>query len=165
MKIKKTYLFLFLIPLLAFSAHKYYLSLTQIEFKPKEKTVQIIMNVFMDDIEAAINKTYSVDLQLTTKKEVENNDIYFKKYIKTNFAIKINNKETSIEYLGKEYEDDLIFFYLEISNIEEVYQIEIVSKMLTKHFPKQQNLIKVNVNGKHKSELLTAKNDKCLLKF
>ena len=80
--ISKKYLLIFLIiPLLSFSTHKYYLSLTQINYKKEAKAVQIMINVFMDDIELALNKDYNIDLQLTTKKELQNNDIYFEKYL------------------------------------------------------------------------------------
>ena len=72
MKFKKYFLLLLIIPLLSFSAHKYYLSLTQINYKEASKSVQIIINVFMDDIETALNKDHSIDLQLSTKKELKN---------------------------------------------------------------------------------------------
>jgi len=92
MKIKKIYFLLFIIPLLSFSIHKYYLSLTQIEYKSETKSVQIIINVFMDDIETALNKEYSIDLQLTTKKELKDNDVYFKKYLENTLQFKIGIK-------------------------------------------------------------------------
>jgi hypothetical protein len=73
MKNSKILILLLVIPLFSFSVHKYYLSLTQIKFKSETKTIQIIINVFMDDIELALNKDYNIDLQLTTKKELPNN--------------------------------------------------------------------------------------------
>ena len=81
MKIKNRYLLLLFIPLLAFSTHKYYLSLTQIKFKEETKSIQIIINVFMDDIEVALNTDYDINLQLTTKKELKDNDVYFQQYL------------------------------------------------------------------------------------
>jgi hypothetical protein len=164
MKIKKAYLFFFIIPLLSFAAHKYYLSLTQIEYKSEKKAVQITINVFIDDIEIALNKDYNIDLQLHTKKELKNNNVYFIKYLKEKLHFKINNVPKEFNYIGKEYEGDLVYFYLEIENITEVNSIEIENKILTKHFLEQQNLIKYKDGDKHKSILLTAKNDKGLLK-
>jgi hypothetical protein len=63
---KKVFLLLFIIPLFAFTTHKYYLSLTQIEYKKESQSLQVIINVFMDDIEIALNKFYNIDLKLTT---------------------------------------------------------------------------------------------------
>ncbi|ARV14499.1 DUF6702 family protein [Polaribacter sp. SA4-12] len=165
MKIKKANLILFIIPLLSFSAHKYYLSLTQIEYRSEKKSVQITINVFMNDIEVALNKDYNIDLRLHTKKELKDNDVYFIKYLKEKLHFKIDDISKEFNYIGKEYDGDLVYFYLEIENIKEVNSIEIENKILTKHFPEQKNLIKSKVGKKHKSILLTAKNDKGLLKF
>ncbi|MEE9408561.1 MAG: DUF6702 family protein [Polaribacter sp.] len=165
MKIKKTLLLLVIIPALSFTAHKYYLSLTQINFKSETKSVQIIINVFMDDIEFALNKDYDIDLQLTTGKELKDNDVYFKKYLNKKLHFKIDGSAKDFNYIGKEYEGDLVYFYLEIENIESLKTIDVSNKILTTHFPKQQNLIKSKVGKKHKSILLTAESDKGLLKF
>lgn len=165
MKFKKAYILLFLIPLLSFSVHKYYLSLTQIEYNNEEKSVQIIMNVFMDDIELALNKTYNIDLKLTTKNELKDNDKYFNEYLSKRIQLKINDKPVTFNYLGKEYEGDLVYFYLEIKDIDAVKNIEITNQVLMDYFPTQQNLVKLKVNKKYKSLLLTKEDDKGLLKF
>jgi hypothetical protein len=157
MRLNKTFLLLFIIPLVSFSAHKYYLSLTQITFKPASKSVQVIINVFMDDIETALNSDYKIDLQLTTKKELKDNDVYFKDYLKKKIHIKIDNLPKEFTYLGKEYDADLIYFYLEIENINQLKTLEITNNLLTKHFPQQQNMTKCKLGEKHKSILLTKK--------
>lgn len=158
MKLKKSFLLLLVIPLLSFSAHKYYLSLTQIKFNEEAKSVQIIINVFMDDIETALNKDNNIDLQLTTKKELKNNDVYFEKYLHDNLQFKINNSGKEFNYIGKEYEGDLVYFYLEIENIAKITSIEVTNKILLKHFPEQENLIKSKVGKKNKSVLLSKDN-------
>jgi len=165
MHIKKIILLLLILPLLSFTTHKYYLSLTQIEYRNASQSVQITINVFMDDIETALNKDYTIDLQLTTAKELQNNDIYFEKYLNDKLQININTQPKKFNYIGKEYEGDLVFFYLEIENVKNIKTMEVKNKILTHHFSEQQNLIKSKVNKKHKSILLNAKTDKALLKF
>jgi hypothetical protein len=155
MNFKKIFLLLFIIPLLSFSAHKYYLSLTQIEFKESSKSVQIIINVFMDDIETALNKDNNIDLQLSTKKELPNNDVYFENYLRRKLQFKIDTIAREFKYIGKEYDGDLVYFYLEIENIAKVSSIEVTNKILLKHFPTQENLIKSKVGTKNKSILLS----------
>jgi hypothetical protein len=165
MNFKKVFLLLFIIPLLSFSAHKYYLSLTQIEFKESSKSVQIIINVFMDDIETALNKDNNIDLQLSTKKELQNNDIYFENYLRRKLQFKIDTIVKEFKYIGKEYDGDLVYFYLEIENIAKVSSIEITNKILLTHFPKQENLIKSKVGTKNKSVLLSKDQYKELLTY
>lgn len=159
-----TSLFLLVISL-SFTTHKYYLSLTQIEFVSEKKSVQVIINVFMDDIELALNDINKIDLKLTTEQELKNNDPYFKNYLQENLKFKINNTEKDFEYLGKEYDGDLVFFYLEISNIQSIEKLELKNTILVGHFDDQQNLIKTKINGSNKSKLLTKKTDKALLNF
>ena len=165
MKLDKKILILLLIPLVSFSAHKYYLSLTQINFSPKSKSVQIIINVFMDDIETALNKDYDIDLQLTTEKELKGNDVYFEKYLNEKLHFKVNTIDQKFNYIGKEYEGELVYFYLEIENINAIDQIAISNKILVKHFPKQENLIKSKVGKVNKSVLLDAENYSETLKY
>ncbi|OSY89424.1 hypothetical protein WH52_01965 [Tenacibaculum holothuriorum] len=162
---KKTVFILLLLPLFAFSVHKYYLALTEIEYDAKNKSVQMIMNVFMDDFELAINKDFNLNLELASNKEPKNVDEHFFKYLKQHFKVKINNKENSYRFIGKEYDGNIIFFYLEIDDVNEVKSIEIQNDILVLHFPDQQNLVKAKINNKRKSLFLDKKNDKGLLNF
>ncbi len=165
MALKKTLLFFIFIPLLSFSLHKYYISLTDVTFKEETQSVQIVINVFMDDIELALNNINAIDLQLTTKKELPKNDVYFKQYLEKNLHFTINNTPKKFNYLGKEYDGNLVFFYLEIEDISSLKTIEITNTILVNQFAKQQNMIKVKVGKQHKSALLSKRNDKALLKF
>lgn len=162
---KKLFVVLLVLLLLSFSAHKYYIALTEIEYKEETHSVQMIMNVFMDDIETAINQDYNVDLQLSTKKELKNSDEYFFKYLKEHFKVFINNKNFDYNFIGKEYDGNIVYFYLEIENVLSVESIEIQNDVLIKYFPEQQNLIKASIKKERKSLFLTKKNDKGLLKF
>jgi len=165
MNVQKILLLLFIIPLLSSSPHKYYLSLTQIEYKNESRSIQISINVFMDDIEIALNKKYQINLQLTSNQELKNNDDYFKKYLKEKLLLKINDFPKEYNYIGKEYDGDLVYFYLEIENIDEITSLEVENTILTTYFPKQENLLKTKIYNKYQSLLLTAKKTKGLLKF
>ncbi|WP_028892092.1 DUF6702 family protein [Tenacibaculum sp. 47A_GOM-205m] len=162
---KKVIIILLVLPLLSFTLHKYYVALTEIEYKEDSKSIQMIMNVFMDDIELAINKDYNTNLQIASKNQLANIDDYFYKYLQQHFKVIINNKETSYKFIGKEYDGDIVYFYLEIENVSLPKSIKIENNILVDHFPDQQNLIKATVNKKRKSLFLSSTNDKGLLKF
>lgn len=165
MKLNKTFYLLFIIPLLSFSAHKYYLSLTQINYKPDSKSVQVIINVFMDDIEIALNKENGIDLRLNTKKELKDNDAYFKTYLKENLQFKVDGVVKDFLYIGKEYEGDLVFFYLEIEPINQLKTLEIKNNILVKYFPQQQNLTKCKLGDTNKTMLLTKEDNSAKFKY
>ncbi len=165
MKLKHILYLFVIIPLLSFTEHKYYLSLTQVKHNQNTKSLQIIINVFMDDIELALNKDYNVDLRLTTKNELVDNDQFFKDYFSKKLFFKIDGIKKSHNYIGKEYENDLVLLYLEIENVDNVDTLDIENNVLTRHFPEQQNLIKSKVGNKNKSVLLDKEKNTATLIF
>ena len=165
MQLHKRVLFLFIFPLLAFSAHKYHFSMTEIEYNKEQKSFQIIINVFVDDIELALNEDYNIKLKLATKNELKTSDKHFEKYLKDKLKFKLQDKEFPFKYLGKEYEGDLVYFYLEIGDVENPQSLEIQNKVLLQYFKDQQNIVKLKVGKMRSSEILNKENDKALLKF
>ena len=109
--------------------------------------------------------SYKVNLQLTTKNEFEKTDSLFFNYLNKHFKVKINSKEVSYRFIGKEYDGDIVYFYLEIDNVLNPESIDIENDVLIEHFPEQQNLVKVSLKDQRKSLFLDKKNDKGLLKF
>lgn len=156
---------LLLLPLLSFSLHKEYYSLTKIEYNKKEGSLQITMKLFTDDMELVLNKHYDKVLEIGTRFEKENSDKYIESYLKQNFDIVIDGVLLDYHYLGKEFEKDALFVYLEIKDIKTIHQIEIRAAQLIEEFPEQENIIKVNINKQRKSLFLTKRNDKALLNF
>ncbi len=162
----KTLLFFIFLPLLSFTAlHKYYVSLTEIEYVKEEQSVQIITRIFIDDFESALRNRYDVNLTLQTKNENLETEYYIEKYLKDKLKITINDKLLPFNFLGKEYEDDMVLCYMEIPNIESVSSIEVVNKILYDLFPDQKNIVRIKINTINKSILLIKENDKGLLNF
>lgn len=165
MRYSKKFMLLFLLPLLAFTVHKYYISLTKIDFIENKKTVQITMRFFIDDIENTLQSRFNTTLDLATKTEHEKADFYLEKYIQQKFKLHINDKAINYKYLGKEYDNDVVYFYLEINDIEKIEKIEVQNSMLFESFEEQENYIKLNINNLKKTYILIKANDKEMLKF
>lgn len=165
MKLKIYLLFLFIIPLTAFSVHKYYISLCEIEHIEAQNSVQITLGMFIDDIELTLNQIHNTKLNLATENEFTLIDEYYEEYLNKHFIISINNEQKTYQFIGKEYDDDIVHFYLEISNIESIQSISVKNTSLFKYFEDQQNIIKIKANQKHKTFYLNKQNDKGLLKF
>jgi hypothetical protein len=165
MKLKKYILFLTLLPLMAFSVHKYYVSLCEIEYVEKKQAVQIILGVFIDDLEVTLNKDLKTSLFLATEKEKSNIDEIYEDYLNQHFKVTINQKMAPYTYIGKEYDDDIVRFYLEIPNINTLKTIQISNTTLFRDFETQQNIIKIKVNKLNKTFYLDKKNANCLLKI
>ncbi|HBK70465.1 MAG TPA: hypothetical protein DDZ39_02210, partial [Flavobacteriaceae bacterium] len=149
----------------SFTAHKYYISLIKVEYKKESKSVQITMRIFINDLQETINKTYTKDFELDEPDEDSNINKFIINYIQDNFIVKINSQNKSYQYLGKEYEKDVVFLYLEVKDIEAIQSIGIKNSMLMNIFPGQKNIIKLNINNNKKTFLLTKEKDKDLLKL
>ena len=162
---KQKYLILFIIPLFAFTMHKYYISLTKVEYKKENQTIQVTMRIFIDDLQQTINTTYHKNLELALPNESKEIDTIINNYITSKFKVKVNAIEKEYFYLGKEYEDDVVYLYLELKNIKTINSIEIKNNMLMEIFPDQKNIIKLNIDNKKKTFFLTRQKDKDLLKF
>ena len=156
---------IFLLFTLAFTSHKYYLSLTQIEYNKDQKSLEVIINVFMDDIELAINKEYDVDLRLTTKQELEDVDTYFERYLQKNLSFLVNNKLVKYNFIGKEYEGDLVYFYIESAVKDNPLSLKVINTILIANFEQQQNVIKFKNGSKRQSKILSKNIYKALLNF
>lgn len=163
--LKKYTFILLVIPLMSFTLHKYYLSLTKIDYIKDEKSIQITMRIFIDDLESTLNEINEKSFELDTKHELEDTHLYIEKYISEHFQITINQTVRNFDYLGKKYENDVVYLFAEIENIDIINSIEIKNRILMEAFPEQQNIIKFNINNKKKSFILTSKYDKDLLKF
>jgi len=165
MKYRSYLILLISIPLLAFTIHKYYISLCEVEYIPEKQSVQIIISHFIDDLEISLNNEGQKNLFLATNKEVKNSNQIFEAYLNKHLKFTINNKETTYQYIGKEYDDDLVRFYLEIPNIQKLNSIVVENTCLIKDFEDQQNIIKIKVKKFNKTLYLTKNNVKGLLNF
>lgn len=166
MKRIKIVLLAVVLPLLmATGIHKFYVSVTEIDYVKEKKSVQIVMRIFVDDLETVLKKRYDAQLVLTEKNESKDVDMYLQRYIKEKFQVKINGATSDYVFLGKEYETDIVYCYLEIKNISNIKSFEIVNKLLFDVFDEQQNIVKTNINSQNKSFILIPQNDKGLLNF
>ncbi|MBB3123840.1 hypothetical protein FHS04_001349 [Mesoflavibacter sabulilitoris] len=145
--------------------HKYYVSITQIEFVEEQQSVQIISRIFIDDFESVLRKRYDKNITLDRGDDETQIDDYIKKYLLTKIEISINNQEVIPNFIGKKYDDGIMHCYLEIENIKSISTFQIKNKVLFDMFEDQKNVIRTNINNKNKTVVLTAQNDKGLLNF
>ncbi|MCB0465147.1 MAG: hypothetical protein KDC78_05645 [Aequorivita sp.] len=135
-------------------AHKFYVSITKIEYVKEKSSLQIITKIFIDDIEDALQQHYDPSISLDTKKETEAADEDLKKYILQKINIKVNGKTVTFDYIGKEYDTDMVVAYIEVKNVKELKTIEIENKVLMEMFPEQQNIVHLKTPNSRKSLIL-----------
>lgn len=142
------------------SLHAFHISKTDMVFKPAEKSVQITMHIFIDDLESALENQGSSKLFIGTEREKqEANNLVFN-YLQNNFSIQLNGKKVNCEWVGKETTQDkqALWIYLEIKNIREVRNISVDNRVLTEVFADQKNIVQVNIPSKKQGYFLLSKN-------
>ena len=139
----------------SFAWHKFYVSVTQIDFVPNKKRVEITSRIFIDDLEKALEKKFKKKFYLTTSKEIENADALIHEYLKEKIKISINKKAQNVEFLAKELEGDVLIFYTKIAVSKKINTFEIFNSLLTDIYKEQQNIVHVNINSNKNSFLFT----------
>ena len=155
-----------LLPLLAFSvAHKFYVSVTNIEYFEKEDALQITSRIFIEDFESLLEERYEITAQLGTPNELNDVDVYIAKYLKSKFLVRLNGALVPFEFLGKKFDNDMIICYLEIPQIglNTIRSIEIQNELLMDLFEEQKNIIHFRIQGTKKSFVLIRESNKGML--
>ena len=166
MKTIKILFLAFLLPLFAFTTvHEFYVSVTQVDYIKEKQSVQIMTRIFIDDFEDLLRQRYDKNIILNEGKDETVIDTYIEKYLINKIQIDINGTFKNFTYLGKEYEDDIVYCYLEIIGIETINSFKITNRLLFDIYEEQQNIIKTNINSKNKSLMLTPNNDTGVLNF
>ena len=147
--------------------HKFYTSLTEIDYLTDKREIQVALKIFTDDLEDAIKKDDGKQLYLDTSKEIENTDAYLKKYLLNNFTIKIKEKQQTMQYAGKEYIDDATWVYFKYSDLpKRIKSISITNNVIISLHRKQKNLINFKKDRKlFKSSILKKGSSTMIIKF
>lgn len=163
--VKKLTLLLILPVLFSMTAHKFYVSMTKIEYVKEKQSLQIISKIFIDDIEDVLQQRYNPDISIATKKETKKDEQYLTKYILQKLTFSVNGEAVKLKYIGREYENDMVKIYLEAEGIKSLQGLEITNKVLFEMFPEQQNIIHFKSADSKRSMVLEKDNPKGMLNF
>src|SRR5690554_2872150 len=138
---KKIILLLFVLASHQFaSAHKFYMSITEMQYNEESSYLEIIIKLFTDDIEKALEQNADSSIFLGTPKESPLTDDLLQDYLKKHFSIK-NEQKVTINFLGKEVDKNYTWVYLEVPNFNPEIEYEIKNSLLIDLFDTQANRI------------------------
>ncbi|PKA82292.1 hypothetical protein ATE92_0420 [Ulvibacter sp. MAR_2010_11] len=149
----------------AASAHKFYVSITKIEYVQEKQSVQIITKIFIDDLEDVLQQRYKPTISLATQNETAEDLAYMKQYILQKLQIEVNGKPATPKFIGSEYETDVVKVYLEITGVQNLKTLEIENYLLLDMFDEQQNIVHLKTSKSRRSLVLDKDNPKGVLNF
>lgn len=152
------------------SFHPIHIAISEVNYSEEEQSLQIMHKIFMDDLEKHIQQSEkyagkAIELRLNTPKEIANVDDYLKKYALKHFVIKIDGKAYTGNYLGKEYETDAVWIYIEIPKIKRPKQLDINDSFLIDFHDDQQNFVHCTIASQKKSLRFQKGNEQQQVKF
>lgn len=147
------------------SMHKFYVSVTQIDYNKDKNRVEISTRIFIDDLEKALEKKYSQKVNLATKIEAKNAKELIENYLLQKINISLNGKEQKLVFLGSEYEDDVLICYVKANFSKKITTFEVLNNLLTETYSEQQNIVHTNINNTKKSFLLTQTDKTATIKY
>ena len=138
----------FLLTLLLFLSpplHDYHVSKTNVRYMADRNQLQVEMQVFVDDIEDAMEDAGSPRLRIGTPKEHAETERYLMAYLDKHFGIEWNGQKVPVELVGYELEDDMhgLWIYLAANEVDSPEGITVENSVLTEYFADQKNIVKL----------------------
>jgi hypothetical protein len=117
--------------------HKFYTSITQLEYNPKTQSYEIIMNVFYDDWEKALSEIQQKQVRID-QADIENLSM---SYLDSKFVLKYKEKKLKYTMVGMEQEKDIVKIYLELPHKEIQKGLFVKNDCLIAEFDGQINIL------------------------
>jgi hypothetical protein len=135
--------------------HPIHVSVTEIEYDEKDKSLEIMMRVFIDDLEETMrNSLNQPELDILQPKG-QTLDQLMRNYLNQHFKVSLDNKSQKPVYLGHERDGDAFIFYIEVANVKRWKTIGIHNDIITETHDDQSNLVHVTVRDQTRSLRLT----------
>jgi hypothetical protein len=143
-------------------AHPVHTSITQMQYNAAEKTFEVSLRVFTDDLEVALTKENNN--QRVRLSDNDANGPLVERYVRKHFGLtNASRQRKPYRYLGKEQEVDATWIYIEIPYNEPVQGSLIQQSMLTDLFDDQMNLVNVSYLAEKKTVLFRKSNTQQVL--
>lgn len=147
-----------------FWIHPFFMSVTEADYNAKEKSIGISVKLFNDDLEATLKRSsgQQVDIMQGDK---NTNMKYIQQYFAKHFMLSSSNKNIPYSILGYEKENDVIYVFIEATNVPQIRQIQINTDLLYDQDKGQINLIHFRQNGKRVTQKLTHPDTKAIFRW
>lgn len=136
--------------------HPIHVSVTEIEYDRKDQALEIMMRVFIDDLELSLREFHhEPGLDILNPGSGVTRDDLISPYVANHFKVTLDNKPHKATYLGHESEGEAFIFYLEVKNVKPWKTITIHNDVIMGTYDDQSNIVHVYVDDKVKSLRLT----------
>lgn len=130
-------------------AHDFHASVTQMQYNQAEKTFEISVRMFTDDLEKALSQELGKPVRLSGGQKT---DAILEKYIRAHVAYVTPQRQPKvINYVGHEVEADANWIYLEMPCSEAFRGGLLKQNVLMEAFDDQVNMVNIQYLGQKKT--------------
>jgi hypothetical protein len=138
-------------------AHKYHASFVTMNYNQQEKSVEIIMRLFPDDLEAALTKQNNRTVHLDSSKEVAS---LILAYLNKTFELKKGDKQQTFSWVGMDLGVDNAYMYFEAKMPEGLSGAQVRNHFLFELYDDQANIVTIKHDGKQTDQVFRREDGK-----
>jgi len=148
------------------SAHKSFISISNMEYNETTKEIEVSLKLTAHDFEHVLEKKFGKQIHIENVIEGTEVDKFIINYISKHFNIQSESEKGLFNYIGREVTiKDELFFYFTIKNVKNPLKIVVKNTFLFEIFQQQQNIIHYKLKGKTKSLTLVSLKKEGILFF
>lgn len=136
--------------------HDFHVSITQVDYNAQTAALEFTVKIFVDDLEGSIAALGGGQLHLGESNQVSNADSILYAYLQNRMAMEVNEQPRVMTYIGSEVEEDAVWCYLEIGQVDRFSSIKITNRILMERFDDQANVVHIQAHGTTRSLYLNA---------
>ena len=127
--------------------HPFFVSVIDITHNPKERSIEMSVRIFNEDLEKTLQKytTVKIDILQPTNRDFVNEEI--QKYISKHLTVIVNGKPISYKIIGFEQQKESTWCYFEAQNMNSANTVGIDCDILYDLENTQVNIIHVKSKG------------------
>jgi hypothetical protein len=146
--------------------HPFFVSMTDVNYNNKEKSLEISVRIFTDDFENTIRKNHpETKIDILHPANAQQMNGFVKEYLQQHLQLMVNGKPVTLAYVGYEQQSESIWTYFEVDNIAAVQKISVENTILHDYSDKQINLMHLKVNSNEQSDKLDYPKSSALFVF
>lgn len=146
--------FLLLLPLKSWQ-HPYFIGVSEVQLFPAEKRIELSVRLFTDDLESALQKSYttSSDLLKGVKDKAVNERLAT--YLLQKLRVQLDQATIKLNYIGYEIEADASWCHFEAIYTGTPSKLHFQNRALFEVLPDQQHIVHLKMGDKSKSTRLS----------
>jgi hypothetical protein len=148
MRLLSSLLFVFFIWVLPVQAgekagtHDFYAGIIDIHHNQDNQSLEIAVKLFIDDVDAVLEQFRGYEFKLATPDQREGAEDALASYFQDHFKLNIDGERYGWNWLGYEFEEEVIWVYLECENLpQKPAEFGLRCSLLTDRFERQVNYI------------------------